>query len=154
MKFTALFILAVVLLAVLAPASAPAQDRGFGLGVIFGQPTGLSGKWWLSPADNAVDFAAAWSFGDGGYFTGHATYLWHFPRAINSTERFVPYAGVGARLGAKKSDAVVGVRIAGGIDWWMRGVPIDIFAELAPVLNLIPSTSFSMTGGIGARYFF
>lgn len=154
MKPTPLLLLALVAQAALLPASSSAQDRGFGLGVIFGQPTGLSGKLWLSPADNAVDFAAAWSFGEGGYFSAHATYLWHFPQAINSSERFVPYVGPGVRFGAKKNDASLGVRIAGGIAWWPRGAPVDVFLELAPVLNLIPATTFDMTGGVGARYYF
>lgn len=154
MKPTPLLLLALVAQAALLPASSSAQDRGFGLGVIFGQPTGLSGKLWLSPADNAVDFAAAWSFGEGGYFSAHATYLWHFPHAINASERFVPYVGPGVRFGAKKNDASLGVRIAGGIAWWPRGAPVDVFLELAPVLNLIPATTFDMAGGVGARYYF
>jgi hypothetical protein len=32
-----------------------AQDHGFGLGLIFGEPTGLSAKLWTSK-DNALDF--------------------------------------------------------------------------------------------------
>lgn len=154
MKLVSLHVAAALLLVASVPAASPAQDRGFGLGVIFGQPTGLSGKFWLSPAGNAVDFAAAWSFGDGGFFSAHATYLWHFPHAISASERFVPYVGPGVRFGAKKKDAALGVRVAGGIAWWPKGAPVDVFLEIAPVLNLIPATDFDMTGGVGARYYF
>lgn len=38
-----------------------AQDHGFGMGIILGEPTGLSAKAWTSN-DNAFDFALAWSF--------------------------------------------------------------------------------------------
>jgi hypothetical protein len=37
-----------------------AQDSGFGIGIIAGEPTGLSGKLWLG-GNNALDMAAAWS---------------------------------------------------------------------------------------------
>ncbi|MBP1654509.1 MAG: hypothetical protein H6Q28_1065, partial [Bacteroidetes bacterium] len=40
-----------------------AQDRGFGIGVMAGSPTGLNGKLWVS-AENAVDVGLAWSFVD------------------------------------------------------------------------------------------
>jgi hypothetical protein len=128
------------------------QTRGFGLGVIFGDPTGVSLKNWLS-ADNALDAGVAWSFRGDGYLHIHADYLWHFRDAIRSEERFVPYAGVGGRLGLS-SEAVFGVRGVGGIAWWPKGVPLDVFAELAPVFDLAPSTGFSMMGGLGVRYFF
>ncbi len=38
-----------------------AQQKDFGLGIILGEPTGVSGKLWTS-SENAFDFAAAWSF--------------------------------------------------------------------------------------------
>ena len=39
-----------------------AQDHGFGLGIIFGEPTGLSAKLWTSKV-NAFDFGLGWSVG-------------------------------------------------------------------------------------------
>ncbi len=132
--------------------SLSAQDKGFGLGAIFGEPTGVSLKSWVSP-DNAIDAGVAWSFKGDGYLHIHGDYLWHFRQAIHSDERFVPYAGVGGRIGFSSS-VVFGVRGVGGLAWWPRGVPLDVFAELAPVLDLAPSTGFSLMGGIGVRYFF
>jgi hypothetical protein len=128
------------------------QDRGFGLGVILGEPTGVSGKSWVSSL-NAVDVGVAWSFKGSGYLHLHADYLWHFPQALPATERFVPYAGVGGRMGLSSS-VVVGVRGVGGLAWWPQGVPLDVFAEIAPVFDLAPATAFSLMGGIGIRYFF
>ncbi len=39
---------------------AVAQDRDFGIGVIIGEPTGISAKLWTSPV-NALDFGLGWS---------------------------------------------------------------------------------------------
>ncbi|MBI3766102.1 MAG: hypothetical protein HY277_06330, partial [Ignavibacteriales bacterium] len=37
------------------------QDRGFGIGILIGEPTGVSVKGWLN-ATNAIDAGVAWSF--------------------------------------------------------------------------------------------
>lgn len=144
---------AVCLLSLFLGGSGQAQDRGFGLGVIIGEPTGISGKQWLN-GTNAIDGGLAWSFRSSGFFHLHADYLWHFPDAIKSQERFVLYAGVGGRFGATKGDATLGVRIVGGIAFWPRETPIDVFLELAPILDLAPATEISANGGIGVRFFF
>ena len=54
-----------------------AGESPFGLGVMIGEPTGISGKYWLSPA-NAIDFAVAWSFANDANFHLHTDYL--YPR--------------------------------------------------------------------------
>ena len=133
--------------------AARAQDRGFGLGVILGEPTGISGKYWVSTR-NAIDGGMAWSFRNEGFFHLHADYLWHFPLQTHSAERFNFYTGVGGRFGAQAHDALLGVRFVGGFALWPRNTPIDIFVEFAPILDLVPATEMSANGGIGARFFF
>ena len=49
-----------ILAAILLCGTASAQDSGFGLGVILGEPTGISGKLWLG-GKTAIDGATAWS---------------------------------------------------------------------------------------------
>jgi hypothetical protein len=131
---------------------AVAQDKGFGLGILLGEPSGLSGKMWVSQV-NAVDAGLAWSFKNSGFLHIHADYLWHFPDVISSSERLVLSAGLGGRLGTGH-DAVLGVRIPFALAWWPHGVPLDLFLELAPGLDLLPATEFAMQGGIGIRWFF
>lgn len=144
----------VQLLLVLATgAGMQAQDRGVGLGILAGQPTGISGKAWTGAA-NAVDFALSWGFRRTGYVQIHADYLWHFPNVIRSQERFVLYTGVGGRFGAPRDKGILGVRIPFGIAFWPRGVPLDVFFEVAPILDLVPATELTGHAGIGARYFF
>lgn len=150
----------------LTAARAGSQERRFGLGIILGEPTGISAKLWTS-GRTALDFGLGWSLGGDriskydGYYTGesrmhfHMDYLWHSFDAINSTERFPIYYGVGGRIntgaGYESSAAVRGVL---GILWLPRGTPIDVFLELVPALQLVPSTGFGIDAGIGVRYFF
>jgi hypothetical protein len=143
-----------------------AQDRGFGLGVIIGEPTGISAKLWTTSI-NAFDFGLGWSIGgdrvgnyDGHYNGGsrvhfHMDYLWHSFEAIHSTERFPLYYGIGGRINSGAGyDGSVAVRGVFGIAWLPHNTPIDIFLELAPSLQLTPSTGFGIDAGLGARYFF
>ncbi len=157
-----LFILSLFLTA----QASNAQNRKFGLGVIVGEPTGLSAKLWTSEK-NAFDFGLGWSLGgdriskyDGSYNGGsrvhfHMDYLWHSFDAISSTERFPLYYGIGGRIntgaGYNSSTAVRGVL---GIAWLPHDTPIDVFIEIVPSLQLSSSTGFAIDAGLGARYFF
>ena len=143
-----------------------AQERNFGLGVIVGEPTGISAKLWTSPG-NAFDFGLGWSIAGNrwenneGQGNGenrmhfHMDYLWHAFNAIKSEERFPLHYGFGGRVntggGYNTSVAVRGVI---GIGWMPRETPIDIFVELVPGLQVSPSTGFVIDAGLGARYYF
>ena len=156
----------IVLCLFLAVQGSVAQERRFGLGVIIGEPTGISAKLWTSPV-NAFDFGLGWSMGGDrigkydGYYNGgsrvhfHMDYLWHSFEAIHSTERFPLYYGIGGRIntgaGYNSSLAVRGVL---GIAWLPRATPIDVFLELAPSLQLTSSTGFVIDAVFGAIYFF
>ncbi len=143
-----------------------AQDHGFGIGLILGEPTGVSAKLWTSKI-NALDFGLGVSVGgdrishkdyyyDGhGRFHFHMDYLWHSFNAISSTERFPLYYGIGGRLNSGGGyDGSFGVRGVFGIAWFPHATPIDVFVELVPVLQLTPSTGFGIDAGLGIRYFF
>ncbi|MBU1298521.1 MAG: outer membrane beta-barrel protein [Bacteroidetes bacterium] len=130
------------------------QDKGFGLGVILGEPTGISFKGWTSKT-NAIDGGMAWSFTKSTALHLHADYLWHSFDVIESEENIPLYYGVGARVKfGNKDNNRLGVRGIIGLNYLMRKVPVDFFIEIAPILDLIQSTEFSMNGGIGVRYFF
>jgi hypothetical protein len=57
MKKNILFTMVLGLMIIMAKPIT-AQDHGFGMGIILGEPTGISAKLWTS-RDNAFDFAAA-----------------------------------------------------------------------------------------------
>lgn len=140
-------------LVVLATGLAEAQDRGFGLGVMIGEPTGINGKYWLSER-NAIDGGAAWSFRSPGFFHLHFDYLYHFPNGINAPTQLSWYAGAGARMAARSNQGLLGVRFVGGMLYWLKDAPIDLFVEVAPIVDLVPSTDLSGNAAFGARFYF
>ncbi len=143
-----------MLLAVLLTVASPAFAGGFGLGIILGEPTGISFKQWLTER-NAIDAAAAWSFGDVSAFHVHMDYLYHGPLGADvDPGGILYYVGIGARLKATEGDSRIGVRLPLGLDYVFDDTPIDIFFEIAPILDLAPSTDFRMNGSLGLRYFF
>ena len=129
-----------------------AQDSGIGVGVIIGEPTGLSAKSWLSSND-AIDAGVAWSL-TNGWFHLHADYLRHAFGLIPVEEGQLPvYFGLGARIGFGP-DVTFGARIPVGLDYLFDGTPLDIFLEIVPGLGIIPDTKFEIEGGVGIRYWF
>lgn len=135
------------------PGSGWSQEKGWGLGVILGEPTGISFKTWLNK-DRAIDAAAAWSFGGDDAFHIHGDYLFHNRTLLNFDRNMIPlYYGIGGRL-RFQNQSKFGVRFPLGMTFFIREAPIDIFLELVPILNLAPSTELDFNGAIGARYYF
>jgi len=164
MKYTWYGIIALCLFFVVQRSVA--QQRTFGLGVILGEPTGVSAKLWTSSV-NAFDFGLGWSIGgdrignyNGTYDGGsrvhfHMDYLWHTFDAFNSTERLPLYYGIGGRINSGAGyDASAAVRGVFGIAWLPHNTAMDVFFELVPSLQLTSSMLFGLDAGIGARYFF
>ena len=168
-----------LLLAALAFASArPARasdigaGRPFGLGIILGDPTGLSGKWYIN-SEHAIDFAvgAGWF---GGYSLHiHADYLFHFLLTSHPVFDLPLYIGVGPTFafwygpdwyhrdrywwtdsyyGDRRFG--LGVRVPFGVSFQFNPVPLDLFIEIAPALGLLPGIGFFVEGGVGLRYWF
>ena len=136
-------------------SSLNAQDKGFGLGIIVGEPTGLSGKVWISKT-SAIDGGIAWSFLDDGSMHIHADYLWHNFNMI--TPRIPFYIGVGGRMKFKNNQSAkddrIGVRVPVGLDFFISEPSSDFFIEIVPVLDLAPKTDFTFNAAIGFRFFF
>lgn len=133
--------------------------RNLGVGIILGAPTGFSFKFWTA-GRTAIDLALAWDFGDD-YFHIHSDYLYHFPLQFEGggRSRFLTYLGIGGRFkfksgGRGEDKNLLGVRGVGGIEFLPYGTPLDIFAEIAPVMNIIEETSLDVDGGIGIRFTF
>lgn len=151
-------------LAVVAALAAPAAAEGgpFGLGLILGEPTGLSAKLFLDKR-HAVDAALDFSLVDDRLEV-HADYLFHFTPVLRGElprgHLLIPYVGIGGFIGVwerdrdKDDDAVLGVRIPVGLAWIPKGAPIDVFLELAPGISLLPETDPDIGAGLGVRWFF
>ena len=148
------------------PSMVLAQDNSFGLGIILGEPTGVSAKLWLSRR-SAVDGAIAWSFVDTDHLHLHGDYLWHNYDiiGINVEKGKLPlYYGIGARIRFESRPGHIahstedksrfGVRGVFGIDYIFATAPFDLFFEIAPIMDLVPSSDFSLSAALGFRYFF
>lgn len=122
----------------------------FGVGLILGDPTGISGKYWIDK-DNAIDAAIGFN-----RFSVHADYLFHLWNIFPQTGAgdFGAYLGPGIVFKDKKHDNIVGIRFALGAVYELNTYPIEFFAEIVPVLELSPDTELNLDGGIGIRYFF
>jgi len=163
MKKTAAMAIALSMLTV---CIASAQDKNdFGIGIIIGEPTGLSIKKWLGN-DRAIDAGIAWSFSGNDSLHLHADYLFHrfdvfSLRAGNG--QLPIYYGLGARVKLKDNnndknnndnDVRVGIRVPLGISYLFANAPFDIFAEIVPVLDIAPDLDLDLNLAIGARFYF
>jgi hypothetical protein len=148
-----------VVLLVLVIVAAMGEPSGLGLGIIVGEPTGLSAKAWLS-GNTAVDAAAAWSvLGNYQSIHVHADFLVHSFGLFDLSPGDLPlYYGVGGRVrlaGQEENQKMkIGVRVPVGVSYLFESVPIDLFLELVPLLDLVPSTAFGWNSGVGIRYYF
>ena len=136
-------------------SSASAQNKGFGLGVILGEPSGISGKLW-NGKNTAIDGAIAWSLGQKDAFHLHGDHLFHdFGLLPVEKGLLALFYGIGGRLRFEEDhDTRIALRIPVGLSYLFAGAPLDLFLELVPILELIPGTEFDMDAGIGIRYYF
>jgi hypothetical protein len=127
---------------------------GVGVGIIVGEPTGVSVKYWLDKS-TAIDGALAVSLSDNNPFQFHADYLIHSSSSITSSEvkgRFPWYYGIGGRI-KNDHETVVGVRVPVGITYLFSDAPLDLFAEIAPVLDVAPTVRLGLNGAAGIRFY-
>lgn len=153
-----------LIILIISISGVEAQNGKFGLGVIIGDPTGISAKLWTSPK-NASILGVGWSideyrfrgrdYGNSSRLHIHLDYLWHSFNAINTNGQFPLFYGIGGRINTgPQYSGTLGVRGVVGIKWFPKETPLDIFLEIAPTLYLISSTGIGIDAGIGARYYF
>lgn len=143
--------------------SAQAKDFGpeqkrFGLGIIAGEPTGITAKGYLTPKV-AVSGIASWSLVNESFTLISDVSYQFFDLADTSTVSVPFYVGAGALLGfdqGGKNDGktLFGVRVPVGVSVQWDNHPFEVFLEVAPGIEMVPDTEFEMTGGVGARFYF
>lgn len=143
-------------------AAAHAQSasmQNIGAGIVLGEPTGISAKVWYT--DNmAIDGAAAWSFRGDTNIHIHTDLLWHDWRTLDEKAemdhdfgRLPIYYGIGARARLGDDDRL-GMRLVVGTSLMLARAPFDFFFEIAPIMDVVPSTDLDMNLGLGARFWF
>ena len=142
-----------VLITVLSGSSAFAQERGMGVGAIVGEPIGASFKMWLSDR-TAIDAAVAYANWSDSGLSIHSDYLWHNFEWLSAGAGKLPvYYGVGGRI-KFEDDTRFGIRGPVGVSYILDNVPIDVFGEVAPILDLAPGIRVEWSFAVGARYWF
>lgn len=144
-----------------SPGLAGAPD-GFGLGVVLGDPSGLSFAW-RSGDRGLIQGAVGWSAItdrlelNGDYLLNAVI----FDSEATPRVRWPLYVGLGGRLrlgdaDKRGDDSVLGLgaRVPVGITCLPRDLRLDAFLELVPILDLYPETIVRLDAGIGGRIYF
>jgi len=127
-----------------------------GVGLTLGEPIGASAKYFFNETF-AVDGAVGWSARDHTDLYVHGDALWHKFDLIPVSRGSMPvYLGVGGLVRFRDSnhDNEVGVRLPIGVSYMFENKPIDVFAEIAPAIDVAPSVRADITGGVGIRFWF
>ena len=146
---------------------AHAGGKGFGVGLIVGEPTGVTAKWWLT-GSSAVVVSGAYSFGGDGELRIQGDYLIHNYKLLrelvpkSARSRFYAYYGIGARMRINDitegrvfdNDVDLGIRIPLGVGYRFRDAPLGAFLELVPVWDVSPTTKLLWRSAFGVRYYF
>ena len=136
-----------------------AKSKPVGLGIILGEPSGITGKYWFTDLV-AMDLTASYSFVH--YWLIYGDGLYHFRDVIKLPSDFsgtlVPYVGGGAGIRFstrdRKDELSAYLRVPLGIEFLFRKPSLALFVELASGLGIAPSTFGVVNGGVGVRYFF
>lgn len=156
--------LSLTLLALFASSSALAVEVGngsnIGVGIVLGEPTGVTGKLYLKP-QHALEAALGTGTYDDRRDTRlwlHVVYLWH-PSVLHSDPAFELgwHFGVGGFISDRHNidRTAIGARAPIGLDFTLEKVPLQFFVDVSADLELVPDTLVLNLGlGLGGRYFF
>lgn len=135
-------------------------SRKVGVGLVLGEPTGITGKFYLS-RDHALDV----TLGRGTYDRArdsdlwlHVVYLWH-PSVLHHDVDFDLgwHFGVGGYVSERGAvdGAAIGVRAPVGLDFTLTDIPLQFFVDVSADFELLPNELDLWLGlGLGGRYFF
>lgn len=148
-----------VILSGMSVFAEPVNLTGFGIGALIGNPTAISFKGHLG-SSRYFDVAVAYNAtpADGMYV--HGDYIIENQEAFQIQEElFNLYYGVGARAyladSKKHNDEVhFGPRVPVGVSYYFKDPAVEVFGELAGIVEVTPETEFQAQFGIGARYWF
>lgn len=148
-----LFALFTLLISIACTQQAHAEAA---LGVVIGDPTGVSGRVAL---DDRHSFEGALAYSTGHYDGLHirGTYLWDRARSFSTTEGPIElYYGLGVRLiavnkGSQDGKFALGPRAPLGLLYNFNNPNIEVFGELSLALDLTPKTDVDLDVGIGFR---
>ncbi len=157
---------ALLMLATVSLSAQGPQNRDFGFGIVLGEPSGGTVKFWLNK-QNAIAASIGASYFGSPRLGGD--YLWHF-NAFNSPV-VTMYAGPGVALGFGRgkgfwykegkdrffvregSDVGFAIRGIFGVNIIPRNTPLEIFLELGPLVGVTPDFGSAFDAAIGVRFY-
>jgi hypothetical protein len=153
-----LFALLSLSLATLSSASAFAQAPGTtGVGVVVGSPNGLTARHWINE-ENSVEGSLGWALSDSR-FQVNVNYLWNRANLIHiGEENFDLFFGAGLGLrtksGKQNGEVVFGPRLPVGVAYTFVDPNLELFAQAALNVGIIPSSDVYVDGNLGLRFYF
>lgn len=171
-----------MILLLLSTALAEAPDDGgavatteigsvydIGIGVALGNPTGISGKFYLDGRKTAVEAVIgteSWGPGYGGLYA-HGVYLWHPGTVLYESDfEMAWHIGGGAFLSNwgrdpgnrfdnwSDSRLSAGARVQAGLDLDLTRIPFQVYGDLAMNLLVLPKPWPALHVAAGVRYYF
>jgi len=157
MKKLPLIILLATTLLIVQHHTTQAQDRGFGIGAVIGSPDGLSYKAWITD-EAAVAGAVSFTISNNtSSFYTRADFLMHkFYENLDWEVGTLYYSyggGVSVLWRQFANDSIYGVRLPSGVGFNFTDVPIDLFFEIAPTIDISPDFRFGFAGALGFRFY-
>lgn len=146
-----LFLICMIVLAVAAPVFADghkAKEGDIAVGLALGEPSGITATYELGD-DLSAKALVAFSFGSSKLNIKPGIEYAFSKFSIDKIDLY-PYAGADLAVGLI-GDFSLGAHIAGGVTYYLEDPELEIFLELAPGFNLLPSAKFDFDGAIGVR---
>ncbi|MBK6766105.1 MAG: hypothetical protein IPG71_07205 [bacterium] len=148
LRFFSLFTVSVLFVAHFAVAK---DNDGFGIGPVLGEPTGLNAQLFWDRA-SAVDITGAWSWNEWILVSADFQLYDFF---LDMPREWKWYYGGGVYMSLANDgheDNTFGVRVPIGLKYHFPYTIVDVWGEVAPGLELAPSTRGSLQGGVGLTF--
>lgn len=148
------------------------MGKTFGVGLQFGAPTALTGKFMLTPESGiVVGIGAGYGFFFDPALSLHVDYLYH-PTLLFQNEGvklswFIGGGGwIGLFQGRRYSYVVPGytyyygsplflaARVPIGLSLALQSIPLEFYLEGVPALSIFPVISFGLGFDLGVRFYF
>ena len=143
-------LIAVLAACFLISAASAAQPARTGVGLILFEPSGLTGKAWLTRS-TALAGGIGWSAEKDHYLHLHVDFLFlRYGLGADTNLDLDFYLGVGGKIIFRDSDTAW-LRVPLGVDFLLRKSPFNFFFEVVPSFNF---SDVKLFGAIGFRYIF
>jgi len=149
-----LFVIIVSTLLFADPFEVPKPSAGM---VVRPNMTGLLGQL-MQNNYNAIDASVSWAIGEEGYLCVHADKITYLNQGLRIKNEFFPlYYGFGGMVEFQKNaytNTNLLTRLPFGITFKVRKNPVRVFAEVVPMVSLVPTMKYEISAGLGLRYSF